>query len=163
MNVFLYNMDGLALSVSPWIYWVFDSELSFGHYTFKNLFTVARYVLIPVLILHDLVWGRDAKFYKLRGFLLIIPFMWKAWRDGVQQIGYKAVIKVHNSEAVRGIWFYVIYMGMSFACMPVYHVHASCVQRREEGVGCPGTGVTANCEPPWGSWESSPGRLEKQP
>lgn len=52
----IYNKNGFALSVTPWVYWVFDSELSFGHYTFKNLFTVARYVLTPVLILHDLVW-----------------------------------------------------------------------------------------------------------
>lgn len=41
--------DGPVLSVTPWIYWVFDSELNFGHYTFKSPFTVARYVLTPVL------------------------------------------------------------------------------------------------------------------
>lgn len=54
-----YNMNGPVLSVTPGIYWIIDSELSFGQYTLKNLFIATRYVVTPLLILYDLVWGRD--------------------------------------------------------------------------------------------------------
>lgn len=31
-----YNMGGPVLLVTAWIYWIFDSELSFGHYNLKT-------------------------------------------------------------------------------------------------------------------------------
>lgn len=53
-------------------------------------------------------------------------------------------------------------MGILPACMYVNHMHAWGLQI-EEGVGCPGTEVTHDCEPPCGSLELNPGPLEGQP
>lgn len=51
-------------------------------------------------------------------------------------------------------------VGALSACMSVYHLHAWCPWRSEEGVRVPGTGV-ADCEPPCRCWElnSSPNLL----
>lgn len=43
-------------------------------------------------------------------------------------------------------YFYFTYMGILLTCMSVHHVCAQCLRRSEEGVGCPGTGVTNSRE-----------------
>ena len=43
--------------------------------------------------------------------------------------------------------FYFMHMSVLAACMYVYHVHAWCPPSPEEGVRCPGTGVTDSYKP----------------
>lgn len=45
--------------------------------------------------------------------------------------------------------------------MPVYHLHAWCLQNPEEGVGSLETGITDGCEF-CGCWEMNLGPLEDQ-
>lgn len=53
-------------------------------------------------------------------------------------------------------------MAVLCACMSVYHMHAWCLQRPEEGVES-GTGaVTDDCEPPRGCWGLNLDSLKKQ-
>jgi hypothetical protein len=47
--------------------------------------------------------------------------------------------------------------------MSVYHAHAWCPERPEEGVEFPRIGVIAGCELPCGCWGLNPGPLEEQP
>jgi hypothetical protein len=47
--------------------------------------------------------------------------------------------------------------------MTVYHLHAWCLRRPEEGVGSPETGVTEGCKLLFGWRELNPGLLEEQP
>lgn len=49
------------------------------------------------------------------------------------------------------------------ACISVYHMHAWCPQRSEEGIRSPGTGVPDNCELPCGCWDLNLGSLEEKP
>jgi hypothetical protein len=53
-------------------------------------------------------------------------------------------------------------MGILLACMFVCHICAWCLKRLEEGIKSPGTGVTDDCEPSCGYWESNLGPLEEQ-
>lgn len=46
-----------------------------------------------------------------------------------------------------------------WVCTCVPHV---CLRRLEDGIGCPGTGVTISCEPPCLCWEPKAGPLEEQ-
>lgn len=48
------------------------------------------------------------------------------------------------------------------AYMYVYHVHALCSWRSEEGARSPRTVVTDGCEPLCGFWEMNPGPLQVQ-
>lgn len=48
-------------------------------------------------------------------------------------------------------------------CTSMYHMHALCSQRPEEGDRLSGTGVTDGCELPRGCWEQNPGHLQEQP
>jgi hypothetical protein len=41
-----------------------------------------------------------------------------------------------------------MYMGISYACVFVYHLHAWYLMGPEKGVKYPETGVTDGCEPP---------------
>lgn len=62
----------------------------------------------------------------------------------------------------RLIYFNFLCMSVSPAW--VYAQHAFVVpQNPEEGVRCPGTGVTDSCEPPCRSWEVNPGPPQEQP
>ena len=54
-------------------------------------------------------------------------------------------------------------VGVLLACKPVYHMHAWCFWKPEEGIGSPGAGVTNGCEPPCGCWESNLGPPGEQP
>lgn len=56
----------------------------------------------------------------------------------------------------------MLYVYECFACMYVYVAHACCLQRLEEGVRSPGTGVKDGCEPPSFSWDPKPGPLQDQ-
>lgn len=49
-----------------------------------------------------------------------------------------------------------MYAGDLPQCMSVYHAHARCPQRPEEGIGSPG--MSYSCEPPCGFWELNLGR-----
>lgn len=51
-------------------------------------------------------------------------------------------------------------MSVVTAHIYVHHMHAWCLQRSEEGVRTPGTGVRDGCKPPCGSWELA--SLEEQ-
>lgn len=44
----------------------------------------------------------------------------------------------------------------------VYHLHAWCPQRTEEGIASPETGVTDSCEPPRVYWELNLGPRQEQ-
>jgi hypothetical protein len=48
------------------------------------------------------------------------------------------------------------------ACVPLYHLYAWSVQRTEEDIGSPGTGVTGGCEPLFGCWESNLGPVQEK-
>lgn len=54
-------------------------------------------------------------------------------------------------------------MSVLHTCMSVYHVHAWCPQRLEEGPGLLGSGVTDSFEPPSGFWEPNPTPMQKRP
>lgn len=55
-------------------------------------------------------------------------------------------------------------MGILSAGFSVHGVHALCLWKPEESIGCSGTGVTGGCElGSCGSWELSPGLLGEQP
>jgi hypothetical protein len=54
-------------------------------------------------------------------------------------------------------------MGVLPAYMTLHHMCVWCLQRLEEGIGCPGSVVTSSCEPLCGFWESNSGPLEDQP
>lgn len=47
------------------------------------------------------------------------------------------------------------------ACMLVYTMHASCLQRPEEGVRCPGTGIIDGCACHVNAEESNTAPLEE--
>lgn len=49
-------------------------------------------------------------------------------------------------------WFMFVCMGISSACMSVYHMH-TVTEETDERVKSPRTGVTDTCEPPCGCWE----------
>lgn len=53
-------------------------------------------------------------------------------------------------------------VGVSLSYMLVCHLQAWSSLRTEKGVRAPGTGVTHDCEPPCGCWDSNPGPLEEQ-
>lgn len=42
-------------------------------------------------------------------------------------------------------------------CVSMYHMHAWCVRRSEEGVRSPGIGIRDGCGLPCGYWETKPG------
>lgn len=50
-------------------------------------------------------------------------------------------------------------MGVLSENMSVHHIHALCLWRPEEDIGCPETGVNDVCEPPMGA-ESNPSPWE---
>ena len=50
-------------------------------------------------------------------------------------------------------------MNVLLACLSVYHMHAWSLQKPEEGIRTPGTGVTDGCETPCGCWEFHLGLL----
>lgn len=47
---------------------------------------------------------------------------------------------------------YLMHMGVLSENMSVHHIHALCLWRPEEDIGCPETGVNDVCEPPYGCW-----------
>jgi hypothetical protein len=47
--------------------------------------------------------------------------------------------------------------------MFLYYMHAWWLQRPEEGVQSPETGVVGSCNLPCGCWEPNPGPLKEQP
>lgn len=48
------------------------------------------------------------------------------------------------------------------ACISVYHMHAWCPQRSEEGIRSPGTEVMDGCGPPYRYGEINPDPLQGQ-
>jgi hypothetical protein len=53
-------------------------------------------------------------------------------------------------------------MSVLSSCMSVHHMYAWCLQRSEEGIMAPRTGVTDNFELPWRYWELDLGPLKEQ-
>lgn len=49
---------------------------------------------------------------------------------------------------------YFICMSVFAVCMYVYHIHARCPQRSEEGIDSPGSGVMDGCKISYGCWVS---------
>lgn len=58
-------------------------------------------------------------------------------------------------------FFCFMYISVLFACIYVYHMHAWCSVRSEEGFRCPGTEVTGGCVTIW-FWDSNTGPLLMQ-
>lgn len=59
---------------------------------------------------------------------------------------------------------FLLYMYECFpSCVSVYHLHAWCSKRPEEGIVFPGTEITDSCEQPCGCWQSNPDPPEEQP
>lgn len=56
-----------------------------------------------------------------------------------------------------------ICMCVSVCIRYVHHMCAWYTRRPEDGIACPGIGVTDGCKPPCGFWESNPGHLQEQP
>lgn len=50
---------------------------------------------------------------------------------------------------------FILFYGLSAlsACVSVYHMHAGCLWRSEEGNGSPGAGIVDGCESPHKCWE----------
>lgn len=53
-------------------------------------------------------------------------------------------------------------MGILSVCMSVHHLCAWYIQRLEEGIAFPGTGVTDGYKLSCGCWDSNPSHLEGQ-
>lgn len=62
------------------------------------------------------------------------------------------------------LWFFLLTCMYSlFACMSAHHMWTWCLQRFEEAVSSPGTGVPDICELLWRCLELNPGSLKEQP
>lgn len=55
-----------------------------------------------------------------------------------------------------------MYISIFPACMYGHHLCVWCLQRLENSVGFPGTGVTANCESSCGCWQRNLALLQEQ-
>jgi hypothetical protein len=53
-------------------------------------------------------------------------------------------------------------MSILLLCMCVHHIHVWNLQKQEEDIGWPETGVTDSCEPPCEFWELNLSPLEGQ-
>jgi hypothetical protein len=62
---------------------------------------------------------------------------------------------------LTSLFGYYMYMGVLPACVSVRYVYTWCLQRSEEGVRSPETGVS--CKSLCGCWELSSSPLEEQP
>lgn len=51
--------------------------------------------------------------------------------------------------------------GVLPTCISVFHLYVYCPHRPENGIRCPGTGVTDGCEQLCGCWKSDLGLLEE--
>jgi hypothetical protein len=57
----------------------------------------------------------------------------------------------HSTSFMSFSFYYFICVGGCFSCLYVcmYCTCGWCLERPEEEIGSPGTGVTDGCEPPW--------------
>lgn len=67
-----------------------------------------------------------------------------------------------SEEAYYTVWFYLISIGVSPACMCVYHIHAWCLWRSER-CWISYNWVIDSYEPLCENWETHRGLLEEQP
>lgn len=79
--------------------------------------------------------------------LLVISPLAHTWMPSISTSRLSSLIFFFKE---RFIHFYFTTMGVLLPGTSVHHVHACCLQRLEEGIGLPRTGIMCGCESPCG-------------